>query len=188
MFVFMESERLWYRTIEIADSETIGRWINDWDVRKHLLTPTFPLGLELEREYARSGSAAPPGPRTDMRVLFGPKRRPLTKPIGSAGLNGINWITADTEWGIHIGEPAHWGKGYAREVLSRFLRYAFVSLNLNRVHLRVNAANTGGIKAYTAAGFIREGLSRRGTQARDGTDDIIRMAVLRDEWRDNGGN
>ena len=184
MFVFMESERLWYRTIEVVDAPIIGRWINDWTVRKPLLTPTFPLGLELEREYARSGSAMGPGKvRTEMRLLFGVKGKPLDKPVGSTGLTGVNWITADTEWGIHIGEPAHWGKGYGREVLARFLRYAFVGLNLNRVHLRVNAGNAAGIKAYSAAGFKQEALSRQATQARDGIDDQIYMSVLRDEWR-----
>ncbi|MCC6574273.1 MAG: GNAT family N-acetyltransferase [Planctomycetes bacterium] len=188
MFVFMESERLWYRTIEIADAATLGRWINDERVRRHLFSASFPFGLEVENAYTRHLSSLPPQPRTEVRLLFGRKGDALEKPIGAAGIKDINWIVARGEWGIQIGEPEHWGKGYGREVAARFLKYAFETLNLNRMQLRVSAGNVGGIKAYEAAGYRRESLLRSETRGRDGGSDTIQMAVLREEWQNKRGN
>jgi len=40
------------------------------------------------------------------------------------------------------------------------LKYAFETLNLNRVQLGVLAFNEFGIRAYERAGFVREGVQR----------------------------
>ncbi|MCC6574274.1 MAG: GNAT family N-acetyltransferase [Planctomycetes bacterium] len=183
MIEFMESKRLWYRAPEIADAEIIGKYINDERVRGHLSVTQFPLGLEAEREFLRSHSAAAPFvARTDVVFVFGLKKSPPDKVIGSTGLHQINWLVRSAEWGIVIGDPKQWNKGLGREIAARMLEYAFVGLNLNRVHLRVDADNVGGIKCYEAAGFQLEGRQRQNAIGPSGITDMLLMAVLREDW------
>ena len=49
----------------------------------------------------------------------------------------------------------------AREVMGLLLRHGFGTLNLNRIFLRVDAENLGGIRAYEKAGFIHEARLRQ---------------------------
>lgn len=182
MTVFFSSQRLWFRAPELADVPRITTWINDPRVRRHLATRVFPLGQHVEEEWVKRVSADPRQAAAEHVVLlFGPHG--AETPIGSTGFHGLNWIARRGEWGILIGEPEHWNQGYGREVARRMLQYAFEDLNLNRVELRVNSANPAGIKAYEAAGFIREGTLRQAGWVEGRYEDILVMSVLRQEWQ-----
>jgi len=64
------------------------------------------------------------------------------------------------------------------------LRHGFLTLNLNRVFLRVFETNPRAIRSYEKAGFIHEGRLRQ-AEFRDGQYvDILLMSVLRSEWED----
>jgi RimJ/RimL family protein N-acetyltransferase len=179
--VFMESERLYYRAPELSDTEIFTRWINDPRIRTYLDTRVFPLSQLAEDAWIRRFGVPPSGgTANDVVVSFG--RKGEDGIIGTSGLHGINWIARHAEWGILIGDPADWNRGYGREVARRMLSYAFASLNLNRVHLRVNTGNAGGIRAYEAAGFVREGSMRQASWVNGHYEDLVMMSVLRDDW------
>lgn len=179
---FFSSQRLWYRSSELADAPRLTTWINDPLVRKHLATRVFPLNEHAEEEWIRRMNAsATQSAGEQVHLLFGPLGSDT--PIGSTGFHGINWIVRRAEWGIMIGERQHWNQGYGREVARRMLQYAFEELNLNRVELRVNSANIAGIKCYEAAGFIREGTLRQAAWVDGRHEDILVMSVLRQEWK-----
>jgi RimJ/RimL family protein N-acetyltransferase len=182
MTVFFSSERLWFRPVEVADAPRVAGWINDPRVRKHLATRVFPLNLLAEEEWIKRVSALPsPTVSEQVVLLFG--LLGAEAPIGSTGFHGINWVVRRAEWGILIGEAEHWNQGYGREVARRMLRYAFEEMNLNRVELRVNTANLAGVKAYEAAGFVREGTLRQASWVDGRHEDILVMSVLRQEWK-----
>jgi len=185
MAVFLESSRLWYRAPEPADVPRITVWINDPRVRRHLATRVFPLSLLAEQKWIERINPDPTQAGSDHVVLlFGPKGGDV--PIGSTGLHGINWIARRAEWGILIGEPEQWNRGFGREVARRMLHYGFAELNLHRIELRVNTANLAGIKAYEAAGFVREGTLRDAAWVDGHHENILVMSVLRQEWQDSG--
>jgi RimJ/RimL family protein N-acetyltransferase len=181
MTVFFSSQRLWFRAPELADVARVATWINDPRIRRHLATRVFPFALHAEEEWIKRVNTDPTQAGGDRVVLlFGPQGSET--PIGSTGFHGLNWIARRAEWGILIGEPEHWNQGYGREVARRMLQYAFEELNLNRVELRVNSANLAGIKAYEAAGFVREGTLRQAAWVEGRHEDILVMSVLRQEW------
>ena len=94
----------------------------------------------------------------------------------------INWTTRSAEVGLFIGEKSCWNKGYGTEIMQLLLRLGFDNFNLNRIFLRVDEANKGGIRAYEKAGFVHEGRFRQGN-FRDGKySDMLLMSVLRTEW------
>lgn len=175
----MESERLYFRAPELSDVEILGKWINDPRIRMYLDHRVFPVSSTAEADWIRSSTSLAAAP-SELAFVFG--RRGKNAIIGTTGFREIHWVQREAEWGILIGEPADWDRGFGREIARRMLKYAFTSLNLNRVSLRVSADNTRALHSYQGAGFVQEGVLRS-AGFRDGKyDDLIIMSALRDEW------
>jgi len=179
---FLESERLWYRAPRVADAPFLTAALQDPRVRRNLGIGRYPFNEQGETKWLERHSEPPAVDGvTDVAFAFGLKGS--EDQLGGTGLHKISSLHRHAEWGIFIGRPEHWGKGLGREVAATILRYAFDTLNLNRVHLRVNADNELGIKAYRAAGFREEGVLRSHHFVEGGYVDVVIMGVLRDEWR-----
>jgi RimJ/RimL family protein N-acetyltransferase len=63
------------------------------------------------------------------------------------------------------------------------LKHGFEDLNLNRIYLQVFAENLRGIKAYLAAGFVKEGILRQAMYKNGKYNDIVLMSVLHIDWK-----
>ena len=103
--------------------------------------------------------------------------------IGYAGLTGISATNKSGEYFIFIGEKAQWGKGVGTSVTKQVLQLAFTVHHLNRVMLTVSAGNTGGLKAYTKAGFMMEGRLRQAACRQGVFHDKLVMSVLKADWQ-----
>lgn len=75
------------------------------------------------------------------------------------------------------------GKGYGREALTLVLGYAFDTLGLHRIGLRVMTTNTAAIRCYEACGFQHEGREREAAWTPEGRVDDLVMGLLAPEWR-----
>ena len=102
--------------------------------------------------------------------------------IGYAGLSGISVTNQSGEYFLFIGEKAWWGKGVGTAVTKQVVHLAFTRHHLNRVMLTVSESNTGGLKAYTKAGFVVEGRLRQAACRQGVFHDKIVMSVLKAEW------
>jgi RimJ/RimL family protein N-acetyltransferase len=102
--------------------------------------------------------------------------------IGFVVLFNIKWSNQSAEMAIGIGVPEYRGRGYGSDALRLILNYAFNELNLHRVELTVIDYNTGAIRAYERAGFVREGVKRQAIQRGGQRFDLIAYGILRDEW------
>jgi RimJ/RimL family protein N-acetyltransferase len=103
--------------------------------------------------------------------------------IGYAGLTGISATNQSAEYFIFIGEQAAWGKGIGTMVTRQVVDLGFTSYPLNRMMLTVSEENTGGLKAYTKAGFVVEGRLRQAACRQGVFHDKIVMSVLKAEWQ-----
>ncbi len=184
--MFLESDRLWFRAPEKSDVPFLTSALLDPRVRRHLLVGRYPFS-EAGEEVWIERHAQPPAVDgvTDVVMVFGLKGG--DQPLGSTGLHRISMLHRHAEWGIFIGRPEEWGKGYGREVARTTLRYGFDTLNLHRIQLRVIADNERGIKAYRSAGFKDEGRQREASYVDGKYVDLLLMAVLRHEWRKAAG-
>lgn len=181
---FLESERLWYRSLEPGEAPQVAAYLQDPRVRRNLAIGRFPFSEAGEAKWIEAQTKPPvaEGP-TDVSLCVGLKGQQTI--LGGTGLHRISWLHRSAEWGIYIGQPEQWGKGYGREMARTMLRYAFDTLNLHRVMLRVNADHIGGIKSYEAAGFVREGVLRQSVFVEGRYLDTLLMAALRDEWKES---
>ncbi|MGH7721887.1 MAG: GNAT family N-acetyltransferase [Candidatus Dormibacteria bacterium] len=100
--------------------------------------------------------------------------------IGATGLHGLDHRNRRCTWGIWIGPPQRWGRGYGTEACMLAVEYAFLHLAMEKVNLDVYAGNDRARRSYEKAGFVSEGIKRR-HYWRDGElIDVERMAVFRD--------
>lgn len=102
--------------------------------------------------------------------------------IGGIRLHSIAETDRRARLAIGIFDRRFWSHGYGTEAIRLLLAYAFSTMGLHRVDLRVLAYNTRAIRAYEKCGFIREGIERESALV-DGVwhDDII-MSVLEHEF------
>lgn len=103
--------------------------------------------------------------------------------IGYAGLSNLSATNRSGEYFILIGNKAYWGKGVGTAVTKQVLALGFTVHQLNRIMLTVSETNTGGVKAYTNAGFVVEGRLRAACCRNGLFHDKIVMSVLKEEWQ-----
>ena len=175
------SNRLRLRASEREDIPAFVNWLNDPEVRQHLLAG-YPFSRAHEEKWFQ---AMVEGDKAEQVLVIEIKTPSGWKAIGTTGFSDIDWLNRSAEVGIAIGEKDEWGKGYGRDTMKLLLRQGFNHMNLHRIFLRVHSDNLRGIKAYENAGFKHEGMHREGI-FRDGVyRDLLLMSVLRSEWQDS---
>ncbi len=171
-------KRIRLRADERSDLPQFVEWLNDPQVRRYLGMPA-PISQDYEQQWFENMLKRPVEEHTlCIEIQAGDGWR----CIGNCGIFDINSRVRSAEVGLFIGDKSCWNMGYGTEVMRLLLRHAFETLNLNRIFLRVDAGNLGGIHAYLKAGFVQEATLRQAI-FRDGKycDDLV-MSVLRSEW------
>lgn len=98
--------------------------------------------------------------------------------IGEVRLDRIDMQDRRANFAIGILDPMWLGKGLGTEAAKLVLDFAFRTLHLHRIGLRVLAYNTRAIRSYEKCGFVVEGREREAGLV-DGVwhDDVI-MGIL----------
>ena len=84
--------------------------------------------------------------------------------------------------GYCLGEAA-WGQGYATEAAGAVLRWAFETLDLNRVQAETDTRNVASARVLEKRGFVREGTLREDCVVNGDVSDSWVYGLLRREWR-----
>jgi len=151
----IRGERVFLRPIQASDYPKIVAWSNDPEVAG-LLEGDYPRTLEECPAWHRLSE----GNRHQQRFAICTHEGVL---IGDTELDHIAWRSGDAELRIRIGEKEFWDQGYGTDSVTALLGYAFSSLRLSRVYLRVFHFNKRAIRCYEKCGFRKEGrLSRPG--------------------------
>jgi RimJ/RimL family protein N-acetyltransferase len=169
----IEGRLIRLRPVERGDLPAFVRWINDPEVTEFLkLEP--PMSLEDEEAWfahmLRSKDKVFSIDSKDGRL------------IGNICTVNLDWRNRRTEIGIMIGEKDLWSCGYGRDAILTLVGYLFEELNLNRVGLLTDSANTRALSCYERCGFHREGIYRDYRYKRGRYVDCVLMSMLRREW------
>jgi RimJ/RimL family protein N-acetyltransferase len=100
--------------------------------------------------------------------------------LGMTSLDNIDHRHRHCWWGIHIGPPGRWGRGYGTEACVLATRYAFRQLGMEKVCLFVYEGNERARRAYARAGYEVEGVLRRDTMLDGQLVTKYLMSALRD--------
>jgi RimJ/RimL family protein N-acetyltransferase len=149
-------------------------WMNDLRITSWLGRPdVFPREAE-ERFYD--------GATADDQTYFTIYERATARPIGTTSLKAVNYRYGTAEFGILIGEPDCWNRGYGTETTRLVLDYAFHVLGLHNVLLGVFANNPRGRRAYEKAGFKLIGLRREAYKVGQHRYDVVQMDALASDF------
>ena len=98
----------------------------------------------------------------------------LFKPLP----NGVGEV--EVGWHLH---PDSWGHGYATEAAGALLRWAFETMDLNRVQAEVDTRNAASARVLEKLGFVREGTLREDCIVNGEVSDSWVYGLLRREWQ-----
>ena len=102
--------------------------------------------------------------------------------IGTARIHGIDEAHLRGRYAIGIFDPSAWGLGLGTEATRMVMRYAFETLRLHRVDLRVLAFNDRAIACYAKSGFSIEGYERESAWIDGAWHDDVIMSTLDREY------
>ena len=101
--------------------------------------------------------------------------------LGVVGFDDRSVNNATAELGFLL-DPRWWGKGYATEAADLAVWYGFKYLKLNRIYAHYRVSNPASGRVLAKLGMKQEGLMRQCVRMGKGFEDMVLMALLRDEW------
>lgn len=167
-------EAVYLRPFDVADAENLTAWINDWRVAQNLQF-RWPMSVHQEEDFLASMYTS----KTDMVVGICLKED--NRLIGGTGLHQIDPVNRRAVFGIFIGDPDEWGKGYGTDATRVMIAVAWDRLNLRRLELDVHAYNPAARRVYEKLGFQVEGVRREHTHFQGRYHDTYLMGLLRGE-------
>lgn len=178
---FLDGSVIYCRGLEQADAAAMSNWLNDDEVTRLLYQGLRPMSPATVNElWAREAA-------DNNTISFAVCRKQDGAFVGTTGIYDLQWVMRSASFRVFIGDKGAWDRGIGTECARLMLRYGFGKLNLNRIWLGVNAANERAVRAYEKAGFVKEGLLRQ-EQFRNGRYyDVVRMAVLREDYKFDEG-
>lgn len=159
------------RPVEEEDVEFIHQWMNHPEIW-HYMDYERPLSLADVREDVERSR------RDGFPFTIAVDAR----PIGRIGLNQFRRRDRICALYMYIGEPAFWGKGYARDAVMALLGFAFDRWDLHLVELWTLGDNDRALGAYKRAGFEVEARLRERSWKDGRWEDRVVMSVSREEF------
>jgi RimJ/RimL family protein N-acetyltransferase len=174
----LRAERIYLRPAERSDLPLFVSWLADAETKRHLALRSS-LSLAMEEKWFEQVVEQQGRDRYHFVICLIDDGR----PIGVADLRELNLEDGHAAFGIVIGEKGEWNRGYGTEALNAICDFGFGQLRLERIELDVYAPNKRAQRSYEKAGFQLEGTLRHGHFADGEFLDVLRMALLREEWQ-----
>ncbi len=132
------------------DQASFHRWLVASEELRHLIDdPRVPTWEDQQRWFLRC--------QDPDRALFSLLALPGHTLIGNGGLVDIDRAAGSAQFRITIGNRDYVGRGYGTEATVLILRYAFETLGVQNVRLRVLSENARALRLYEKVGFRRVG-------------------------------
>ncbi|MEM8726023.1 MAG: UDP-4-amino-4,6-dideoxy-N-acetyl-beta-L-altrosamine N-acetyltransferase [Pseudomonadota bacterium] len=103
-------------------------------------------------------------------------------PVGLMSLTDIDTTHRRACWAYYIAESRARGKGLAKSLELNIYAYVFEELGLSRLWCEVLAFNDRVVSIHEKFGSAVEGVLRQHIRKGDEVHDVVRMAVLAEDW------
>ena len=173
-------ERIALRDYRTSDLDSIRQWVNDPEITNTLsdvfLYPHSKNESETFLNMIMEGKSS-----TKSFVIA---EKDSLEYIGQIDLFKLDWKNRFALLAIVIGRKEYLGKGYGSEAIRVLQKFAFEELNLNRIELDVYDYNVRAHKCYLKCGFKEEGRMRQKLFRNGQFRDVIKMAILKEEYEE----
>ena len=173
----LSTARLRLRPVVDSDAEDLFALHSDAYVLRFWDAPAWTEIARAERFIASSRRLAEEG--TGARLVL--ERASDGAFLGWCGLSSWNADYRSASLGYCLGQAA-WGHGYATEAAGALLRWAFDTLDLNRVQAEADTRNPASARVLEKLGFLREGTLREDCVVDGVVSDSWVYGLLRREW------
>ncbi len=168
---------IYFRAFEPEDYKLTQKWRNDREITDSLGGNTFYVSERREKDWVEKIT------NSDRENLYLAICLCENKQlVGFCSLTSIDLLNRKAELSIVIGERSLQGKGIGKKSVIKLLSHGFEELNLNKIWLKVLAANQRAINLYTQCGFYKEGLLRQDLFKNNKYHDVIIMSILNSEY------
>ncbi len=103
--------------------------------------------------------------------------------IGLASLTGISTALSSCYWAFYLGDVSNQGAGIGSKIEFNVIDYVFNTLKLNKLRCEVITFNEKVITMHEKFGFRREAYYRQHVKKEGRWQDVVGLAMLRDEWK-----
>ena len=173
---FLIGTRIYLRPFELEDFPTLTKWLACSEVR---------TALDLfYRSPDRSGKEVfLERVKTDENdVALGIMEKATDTLQGFIGLNRIDPKNSHIQLSFFLAEQSPNTEEYETEAVHLIAKYAFETLNMNRIWLHVDACDSHAIQRLEKAGFSHEATLCQDRYSDGGYLDTVVMGVLREAW------
>jgi RimJ/RimL family protein N-acetyltransferase len=170
-------KRIVLREYRKSDLEHIREWVNDPEVVENLSDVfLYPHTLTQTENWL---AAKLEGKGNQGFVIA---HRDSQEYIGQIDFVEIDWRNRVGEIGIVIGKANNRGQGLGSEAIRLLQQFAFETLNLNKIELKVHDYNERAFRSYQKCGFLEEGRLRERFYREGRYTDYLQMGILKREY------
>jgi RimJ/RimL family protein N-acetyltransferase len=171
-------EHVILRAFEREDAERCYRWMNDPNIVRTLKT-RYPIAFQNEAEWLERAMHAHANERH-----FAIERRDDRTHIGNASIHDIDWVSRAGWFGLFIGEPTAWNRGFGSDAIITLVRFAFDEMNLRKLRINVFDYNDRAKHVLETHGFVAEGRLRDDFFREGSYHDLVIYSIFRDAPRE----
>ena len=174
----LETNRLVLRPLLVKDAISLRELANSPKIADTCVWLPHPCSKGLAQSWIRGAAeryAAGTG------AEFGIQLKNGGELFGVVGFDDRSVNNASAELGFLL-EPRWWGKGYATEAANLVVWYGFKYLKLNRIYAHYRVSNPASGCVLAKLGMKQEGLMRQCVRKDKRFEDMVLMALLREEW------
>lgn len=172
-------DRLRLTTVEFADCEALFALVDEHRAHLREWLPWLDLNQSAAdtRAYIeRSRQSAADGTGWNLLIRYD------SQLCGTIGFNWIDRANRACELGYWLAATAT-GQGLVTLSVRKLVSFAFDALELNRVNLSIATGNRASRAVAERLGFTEEGTARQAEWLYDHYVDLVRYALLREEWQ-----
>ncbi|GCD98134.1 acetyltransferase [Embleya hyalina] len=174
----LRTARLRLRPFTDADTDSLFALHSSTYVMRYWDSPPWTERARAERFVGMCRTMADDG--TGARVAI--DRASDGAFVGWCGLTAWDEDCRSASLGYCLGD-AMWGHGFATEAAHAVLRWAFETLDLNRVQAETDTRNVASARVLEKMGFVREGTLREDCVVNGEVSDSWVFGLLRREWQ-----
>jgi len=167
-------EHVILRAFEREDAERCYRWMNDPSIVRTLKS-RYPIAFQNESEWLDRAMTASATERH-----FAIERKDDRAHIGNASIHEIDWVSRTAAFGLFVGEPSAWNRGFGSDAIRTLVRFAFDEMNLRKLRINVFDYNDRAKHVLETQGFVQEGRLRQEFYREGAYHDIVILSTFRD--------
>jgi RimJ/RimL family protein N-acetyltransferase len=174
----LETQRLLLRPLALHDASAVQRLAGTREVADTTISIPHPYSEQQAWQWI---AGLPDLLARGKGVVFALQLKRDGLLTGTIGLRDIDPEHSQAELGFWLGVE-YWRQGYATEAARAVVTFGFRELGLNRIYAYYMVRNPASGRVLAKIGMQQEGLLRQRVRKWGVFEDVVLMALLRQEW------